>query len=158
MPRPFKCRRISTAPDADYFKPRGIPLSELEEVVLTLDELEAIRLADLDGLYQEEAARHMNISRQTFGNIVESAHKKVAQALVNGQALRISGGICEMPAMRRFECSGCGHVFDVPFGGGRPTGCPRCGSVDIYRADRGAGFGRGRGGYGRGRRFHGGRM
>ena len=158
MPRPFKCRRISAVPEADYFKPRGIPLSELEEVVLTLDELEAIRLADLDGLYQEEAAKHMNISRQTLGNILESAHSKIAQALVNGKALRISGGMCEMPPMRRFECSECSHVFDVPFGTGRPMACPRCGSSSIYRKDGNMGMGRGRGGYGRGRRFRGGRM
>jgi len=96
MPRPFKCRFITTTPETDYFKPRGIPLNELEEVVLTLDEFEAVRLADLDGLYQEEAAQHMNISRQTFGNIIESAHKKIAQALVNGLALRINGGNFEM--------------------------------------------------------------
>jgi predicted DNA-binding protein (UPF0251 family) len=64
----------------------------LEEVNLTLDELEAVRLADLQGLYQEEAAKSMNISRQTFGNIIGSAHKKIADSLLNGKALRISGG------------------------------------------------------------------
>jgi predicted DNA-binding protein (UPF0251 family) len=157
MPRPFKCRRISAAPEVDYFKPRGIPLAELEEVVLTLDEFEAIRLADLDGLYQEEAAGHMNVSRQTFGNIVESAHRKIAQALVNGKALRINGGICEMPIKRKFQCSDCSHVFEVPFGIGRPMACPQCGKNNIHREDGGMGGGRGRGGYGRGRCFRGGR-
>lgn len=96
MPRPFKCRRVCGSPAADYFKPRGIPLSELDEIELTLDEFEAIRLADLDGLYQEEAAKHMNISRQTFGNIIESAHKKIADTIVNARALRIKGGIVKM--------------------------------------------------------------
>ena len=93
MPRPFRCRRIRCNPDANYFKPKGIPLDMLEEVNLTLDELEAIRLADWEGLYQEDAAKKMNISRQTFGNIINSAHRKTADALLNAKALKIEGGI-----------------------------------------------------------------
>jgi len=67
----------------------------LEEVNLTLDELEAVRLADLEGLYQEDAAKKMNISRQTFGNIINSAHKKIADVLLNAKALKIEGGTIE---------------------------------------------------------------
>ena len=93
MPRPFRCRRVYCRPDSTYFKPRGIPVDILEEVNLTLDEFEAIRLADLEGLYQEGAAKKMNISRQTFGNIIESAHKKIADSIVNAKALKIKGGI-----------------------------------------------------------------
>jgi len=70
-------------------------LDSLEEVNLTLDELEAIRLADLTELYQEDAAKKMNISRQTFGNIINSAHKKIADALLNAKALKIGGGTVE---------------------------------------------------------------
>lgn len=95
MPRPCRCRRIRCNPDTNYFKPRGIPLDALEEVNLTLDELEAIRLADVSELYQEDAAREMNISRQTFGNIINSAHKKIADALLNAKALKIEGGAVE---------------------------------------------------------------
>jgi len=95
MPRPCRCRRIRCRPDTNYFKPRGIPLDALEEVNLTLDELEAIRLADLTGLYQEDAAKKMNVSRQTFGNIINSAHKKIADALLNAKALKIQGGNIE---------------------------------------------------------------
>ena len=95
MPRPCRCRRIRCKPDANYFKPRGIPLDMLEEVNLTLDELEAVRLADLEGLYQEDAAKKMNISRQTFGNIINSAHKKIADVLLNAKALKIEGGTIE---------------------------------------------------------------
>ena len=95
MPRPCRCRRIRCRPDTNYFKPRGIPLDALEEVNLTLDELEAIRLADLSELYQEDAAKKMNISRQTFGNIINSAHKKIADALLNAKALKIEGGNIE---------------------------------------------------------------
>ena len=95
MPRPCRCRRIRCRPDTNYFKPRGIPLDVLEEVNLTLDELEAIRLADLGELYQENAAKKMNVSRQTFGNIINSAHKKIADALLNAKALKIEGGTVE---------------------------------------------------------------
>ncbi len=93
MPRPCRCRKIRCSPDTNYFKPRGIPLFNLEEVNLTLDELEAIRLADFEGLYQEDGAKKMNISRQTFGNIIISAHKKIADALLNAKALKIEGGV-----------------------------------------------------------------
>jgi predicted DNA-binding protein (UPF0251 family) len=89
MPRPKKCRCINCSPDSNYFKPKGIPITHLEEVSLSLDELETIRLADLEGLYHEEAAERMNISRATFGRIIEEARKKVAEALIRGKALRI---------------------------------------------------------------------
>lgn len=92
MPRPCRCRRIRCKPDTNYFKPRGIPLDKLEEVNLGLDELEAIRLADFSGLYQEDAAKKMDISRQTFGNIINTAHKKIADVLLNAKALKIDGG------------------------------------------------------------------
>lgn len=92
MPRPCCQRRVGCCPDATYFKPAGIPLRDLEEVNLTLDELEALRLADFDGQYQEQAAEQMKISRATFARIVEVARKKVAEALINGKALRIEGG------------------------------------------------------------------
>lgn len=92
MPRPQCPRWVDFLPGVTYFKPAGIPLRELEEVTLTLDELEALRLADLLGLYQEEAAERMRVSRPTFGRIVESARRKVAEALVSGKALRVEGG------------------------------------------------------------------
>ena len=92
MPRPKCCRNVYGVPDKNYFKPRGIPSVELDEIVLHLDEFEAIRLADYEQLYQEEAATRMNISRQTFGRIIEVAHKKIADVLLNGKALKIEGG------------------------------------------------------------------
>jgi len=92
MARPPLDRRVQSAPKALSFKPAGIPARELEEIVLTLDEFEAIRLADYEGLYQEAAALRMGVSRQTFGRIVEAARRKVADTLVNGKALRVEGG------------------------------------------------------------------
>lgn len=89
MPRPKKYRCVGCKPNANYFKPRGIPLVELEEISLTMDELESIRLADYYGLYHEDAATKMKISRQTFGRILQGAHKKVAECLLMGKALRI---------------------------------------------------------------------
>lgn len=89
MPRPKKYRCIKCKPDASYFKPRGIPLVDLEEISLNPDEMEAISLADHEGLYHEEAAMKMKISRQTFGRILNAAHKKVAECLLKGKALKI---------------------------------------------------------------------
>ena len=158
MPRPFRCRRVRCRPDASYFKPRGIPTDLLEEVNLSMDELEAIRLADLQGKYQEDAAKKMNISRQTFGNIISSAHKKVADVLVNSKALKIEGGVIKMME-RHFLCYECKNEWTLPYGAGRPNECPKCKGLNIHRApqDRGwarAGWG---GGRGRGRCRRGGR-
>jgi predicted DNA-binding protein (UPF0251 family)/predicted Fe-Mo cluster-binding NifX family protein len=86
-------RRVAALPAISVFKPAGVPIRELEELSLTLDEFEALRLADHEGLYQEAAALRMGVSRQTFGRIVEAARGKVADALVNGKALRIEGGV-----------------------------------------------------------------
>ena len=100
MPRPFCSRRIAGRPAASVFKPIGIPVRELQEVVMALDEFEAMRLADLDELYQEQAAEQMNVSRPTFSRIIDSAHRKIADALVHGKALRIEGGPVQMKRRR----------------------------------------------------------
>jgi predicted DNA-binding protein (UPF0251 family) len=107
MSRPKCQRKISSFPCVTYFKPRGIPLCELTESVLSVDELEAIRLTDLDGLYQEQAADKMGVSRQTFGRIIESARKTVADALINGKALKIEGGNITVKKQGK-RCRRCG--------------------------------------------------
>ena len=96
MPRPCCLRHIGFRPNAGFFKPAGIPACTLEQVTLTLDEVEALRLADLEGLYQEQAAEQMKISRPTFSRIIEEARRKVADALVHGKALRLEGGTVRM--------------------------------------------------------------
>ncbi len=96
MPRPPKCRRIAVTPAADYFKPRGIPMRDLTEVFLIMEGLEALRLADLEGMTMEQAAQGMGVSRHTFGRILAEARRTVAQALVGGRALRIEGGHYEI--------------------------------------------------------------
>jgi uncharacterized protein len=87
--RPKKSRCIGCILNTYYFKPKGIPLVQLEEVSLMLDELEALRLADYGGQYHEDAAREMKVSRATFGRIVNNARHKVAEALTQGKALKI---------------------------------------------------------------------
>lgn len=89
MPRPIKPRRVMFDPNITYFKPRAVPLSLLEEVDLGIDELEAVRLCDLKGLSQIKAAKKMGISQSTFSRILISARKKVAEALIEGKAIRI---------------------------------------------------------------------
>jgi predicted DNA-binding protein (UPF0251 family)/predicted Fe-Mo cluster-binding NifX family protein len=96
MTRPKKCRRIASIPGITYFKPAGIPLRFLEEVQLTLEEAEAIRLKDIEELEQEQCATQMNVSRPTFQRILSSARKKTADALLNGKAIRIEGGNYEI--------------------------------------------------------------
>jgi predicted DNA-binding protein (UPF0251 family) len=125
VPRP-RCRRfVETSPVSAVFKPAGVPLRDLPAVEMTVDELEALRLADLEGLYQEDAAARMGVSRPTLGRILESARRKVAEALVLGRALRIEGGPV-VARLRRGHCPRCAHRWG---GGGPSAGCPRCGSA-----------------------------
>jgi uncharacterized protein len=137
--RPKNCRRVGALPGSEYFKPRGIPLLMLEEITLTVDEFEAIRLADLEKLYQEEAAAKMKVSRATFGRIIDSAHKKVAEVLVHGKALKIEGGDFEVPSGRKFACSDCQHNWGVSYRTGRPGNCPLCKGSNIHRIGEGSG-------------------
>ncbi len=135
MPRPKQSRRIADLPAFSLFKPAGVPGRLLPEVVMTFDEFEALRLADYDGLYQEQAAQRMGISRATFGRILETARKKVVRTLLEGCILRIEGGEVAMPSIRSFACKGCGHAWEVPFGAGRPEGCPSCRGQLFQRVD-----------------------
>jgi predicted DNA-binding protein (UPF0251 family) len=134
--RPKRCRRINHNPDITYFKPAGVPVMDLEEMHLTLDELEALRLADLNGFYQDQAAKEMQISRQTFGRILVSAHKKIAEALIHGKYIKVSGGAINMHGDRKFKCLECNHIWEKPFGGGRPAKCPACGKSQFHRIDK----------------------
>jgi len=102
MPRPTKWRRVAFIPQVNYFKPAGIPLRILEEISLSIEEAEAIRLKDIEGLEQEQCAEKMNISRPTFQRVLGAARQKIADALLNGKAIRIEGGNFEM-ATQRFK-------------------------------------------------------
>ena len=152
MARPFKSRRICCSPDSNYFKPAGVPMGVLEEISLTMDEFEALRLADLEGLYHESAAQEMNVSRQTFGNIIASARRKMADCIVNTKAIKIEGGIFTMESERTFVCAQCQHEWQVPFGTQRPHKCPECESRDIHWSPKESGLFHMAGGRGRCRR------
>lgn len=137
MSRPPKCRRVEFLPRLTFFKPAGVPLRDLEEVGLTVEELEAIRLKDLLGLEQEACAVKMGVSRPTYHRVLSAARAKVAEALVNGKAIRVEGGNFQV-VVRRFNCGKCGHEWEVPCGQGPCSSemtCPQCGSQDVFRID-----------------------
>lgn len=89
MVRPKNPRCLRFTPEVLYFKPRGVPLSALEEIILFSDEIEALKLHDVDGLDQINAAKKMKISQPTFGRILDKAYKKIAIAIIKGQAIKI---------------------------------------------------------------------
>ncbi len=125
-------RKVNFIPHITYFKPAGVRTAELGEVNLLVEEVEAVRLKDLEGLEQETCAGKMNISRTTFSRLLDSARRKIADALLNGKAIRIEGGKFEM-AVRRFRCLE-GHEWEVPFETmitSPPEFCPRCETPSI---------------------------
>lgn len=133
MPRPRKRRSVRSEPSISYYKPRGVPIGALQEVILSVEELEAIRIADYEGLSQKAAASRLNVSQPTFHRVLKEAHTKVADALVNGKALRIHGGTYEVPPERWFECFQCRHQWTEPYGTGRPKACPQCQNPGLHR-------------------------
>jgi len=132
MSRPKKYRRVAFLPNVTYFKPAGIPLRALEEVRLSLEEAEAIRLKDLESLEQGQGAEKMNISRPTFQRVLAVARDKIADALLNGKAIRIEGGNFEMSPYS-FKCAS-GHEWDVTYEVAvheLPQICPVCNTSDV---------------------------
>lgn len=119
MARPRAPRRVAGRPVATLFKPGGVPA--LSQIEMSLDEFEAVRLADLEGLEHEVGARRMGVSRQTFGRVLGSARRKVAEALVLGSALRIEGAD---GSRRREPCPYCARPCRATAG---PVACATCG-------------------------------
>ena len=103
MPRPRKLRLVQGGPMSNVFKPKGIPGSDLEEVIISLEGFEAIRLIDFEKMDQGAAAERMNVSRQTFGRILSNARGLIAEALVKGKMIRIHGGDYVLPGERGFK-------------------------------------------------------
>ena len=125
-------RRVGFLPQFTYFKPAGVPLMHLQEVRLSIEEVEAIRLKDVEGLEQDECAQRMRVSRPTFARMLLLARQKLADALLNGKAIRIEGGNYEL-AVRRFRCRN-GHELELPFEAmiAQPAVlCPTCNTPDI---------------------------
>ena len=139
MPRPPKKRYVKHRPRISKFAPmihNKVP-NNLNKISLTLDQLEALRLADLEGLSQEEAARMMNVSRQTFGRIVEQAREVVANALINGKSIEIVSDEHIEIIERNLKCIECGHEWEQ-------DGilyhdkilCPECSSMEVIKMRR----------------------
>ena len=123
MPRPQKIRSIEGIPICEYFKPASIPYDMIEEIELNLEEFEAIRLKDIDGLEQKECAKKMNVSRQTFQRVIKNARNKLAEAIVYGKAIRIAGGNYQYTGKR---CRRCGNPEIDPCKEINNSDCPRC--------------------------------
>ena len=130
MPRPFRTRRIGQMPGTTFFKPAGARINELEEVVLTNEEYESLRLKDVEELDQNSCAEKMDVSQPTFNRVLNSARKKISDAIVNGKAIRIEGGNYEF-------VRGYGRGNGQGLGRGLGLGQGRMGGS-------GRGFGRGR--------------
>ena len=135
MARPLSPRRVEAPPRIVSFEPAGARRRIRDEVALSIDELEALRLADLEGLYHDDAARRMGVSRATFGRIVASARRTVARALVAGLALRVAGGIVAFAGERLFRCDACRRQWAEPSGRSQPRSCPACREVSPRRID-----------------------
>ena len=133
MARPRQDRCVRHLPSVDFFKPRGIPMKNLECTGLKVEELEAMRLVDLEGLHQEEAAGKMGVSRKTLWRDLKSGRKNVVEALVQGMAIEIQGGNYRVAGMRTFNCLGCESIWEEPFGTGKIEVCPECTGHDLER-------------------------
>jgi len=154
LARPVKLRCVAQLPTAALFRPVGLAANVLQQVCLSVEEIESIRLKDFEGLEQESCAQRMHISRPTFHRIVGSARKKLADALINGKAIQVKGGNFGLP-QSRFKCNNDGYEWNVPFetlANGYPLSCPMCSSADIQSMSSFAVGKR------RGRRFRGGRI
>ena len=136
MARPTKCRKVEFLPETTYFRPLKEGTSSLnkdgdniEEVILKVEELEAMRLKDIEGLTQQECADEMGISRQTFQNVIDNGRKKIAIALTEGRAINIKGGnyafsFCE------FKCKSCNQTYDINYVKDKNI-CPSCNSKKV---------------------------
>lgn len=136
MPRPRRIGRIFFDPEVTYFKPVGVPLRNLEETILTKEEVEAVRLIDLENQDQNKVAKKMKISQPTLSRLLTSARKKIADAIINGKSIKIQGGIYEMAIQRplgrglgrrRPAAGGRGRMGGAAAGPGGQCVCPKCG-------------------------------
>lgn len=133
MPRKRQRRRVEELPVATAFRPIGSARCRTDRIVLGLDEVEALRLCDRDGLYQEEAAALLGVSRPTLARVLEEARRKVATALTLGMEIDIQEVTPVNREERTFVCARCSASWKVPFGTARPQKCPECGSAALHR-------------------------
>lgn len=130
MPRPKKCRRIGFIPQNECFAPCGMAGGGRGEVVVSIEEMEALRLADLEGLDQNACAEQMGISRGTFQRIIGSARQKVADALVNARSIRIDPGLLAGDELT-LVCRNCGHAWRGTCDGLVSEKCTACACTEV---------------------------
>lgn len=130
MRGPYRRRRVQGPPRINQFKPSGVPAKTLQSINLNLDEFEAIRLADFEGLDHNAGAQKMDISRPTFSRLIEKARNKVSQALINGWMLTIEGGNIDF-THHRYYCKDCGDDIEQPIETELEV-CPDCGSTNVH--------------------------
>jgi predicted DNA-binding protein (UPF0251 family) len=131
MPRPKKCRLVKKEPGVTFFKPQGIPLRILEHAVITVDELEALRLSDFLGMSHEETAKELKVSRPTVTRMLARAHQALADALVNGKAIRIEGGDYILEGYDECLCPKCGAQWSAPANGNHKQVCGKCSDAEV---------------------------
>ncbi|MDP8315380.1 MAG: DUF134 domain-containing protein [Candidatus Celaenobacter antarcticus] len=150
MSRPRKIRRVSKPPICSRFKPVGIPARLLDVVDLSVDEYEALRLADYEGLEHKEAAEKMGISRPTFTRLIDQARKKFASGIIEGKEISIEGGNFQF-LQHVARCRNCGSTYN--YTQHAPDKCPECNEEDLENLNlyyqRGRGRGRGKWGQGK---------
>lgn len=140
MPRPKNSRFVYEPPLFTEFKPVGVAAKSLQFNRLTLDEYEAVRLADKQGLSHEEAAEEMQISRSTFSRLVMKAREKIADSLVNGKMIIIEGGSIHF-RNNIIRCLNCGNIFKIKMNSAI-VDCPGCQSTNLQNLAGGFGHGR----------------
>jgi len=140
MSRPKKERKVNKPPYYTAFKPTGIPAKNLHNINLSLDEFEAIRLADFFGMSQEEAAEEMEISRPTFTRLIESARKKTADFFINGRLLILGGGNIHFKN-NVIKCDDCSNMFTTNLIT-EIKKCPNCDSSNLINLAGGFGHGK----------------
>ena len=140
MPRSKMQRIVHRPPLYTEFKPVGVRRLSLDSIELSIDEYEAIRLADNIGMNHNDAADEMEISRSTFSRLIEKARKKIAEFIIEGKQLQIDGGNIHFRG-NIIKCNSCGHMFNTSFES-KILKCPSCGSDNLV--DLAGGFGHGR--------------
>jgi predicted DNA-binding protein (UPF0251 family) len=131
--RPRCPRRIEREPDITYFKPRGIPLNQLGVVIITFEELETVRLTDIEEREQEQGAHLMGVSRRAFWEDLQSARRKIAEALVEGKAIRIEGGSYWVDRRTTLGCQVCQYEWKELLETNNSQKCPKCGGMSTYK-------------------------
>ncbi len=139
MPAKHRNRLVRALPNwmsskkVAHFKPAGIPMRDLEVIVLSDVELDCLKYADLDDEKQTDSASKMSISQPSFSRHLKIARRKIVDALINGKALSIETGHYPVIKTRFFKCIRCNHSWGLSVGTGRPESCPECGSTDFFR-------------------------